>query len=260
MKIRKLSIKSLPTIHSNTYFQRFHHIPFTTTTKHDITNTNTSSTLQDMFKLQSTKSHNIYRGSQQILSILTTMDNRCRNMESNNPVIQHDYLTPTILSKFVPDIYKPKDIKGGFNAIVSHIEPYRTLYIDQLLQNFIFTDNPNNKTKEYHIIELGIGFDFRIERILNFMQTTQQPINEINLHLYEMDLPNVLDVRNCIMNEFSGYGNFAEDHSKINIHRHSLRKSIFDRKWIENLYHDIRSKNIMENDFSNVIIVTEAFF
>eukprot|EP00484_Ammonia_sp_Unknown_P022816 CAMPEP_0197032038 /NCGR_PEP_ID=MMETSP1384-20130603/10816_1 /TAXON_ID=29189 /ORGANISM="Ammonia sp." /LENGTH=142 /DNA_ID=CAMNT_0042461633 /DNA_START=98 /DNA_END=522 /DNA_ORIENTATION=+ len=138
------------------------------------------------------------------------MDNRCRNIISENPVLRHDHLTPTVLSKFVPHIYKPKEIIGRFKAIGSYIEPYRTLYIDQLLKSFVFDQPQNSNTDNnqqactYHVIELGVGFDFRMERILNFMQTTEQSIRATDLFLYELDLPNVLDVRECLMTELGG--------------------------------------------------------
>merc|ERR1712129_73533 len=57
-----------------------------------------------------------------------------------------------------------------------------------------------------------------------------------------------------------GKGNFAEDHSGItSIQRNSWRSSIFDRKWIESMANDVKQKNT-NNDFGNVIIITEALF
>eukprot|EP01083_Nonionella_stella_P184359 669043_1 len=255
MNIRTLTTKRPSSLFANAWFQPWYHASFSTTLKEEMANTEPSK-LSEMFKERKNTSHNIYRHSQHIVSILTTMDNRCRNIESDNPVLSHDQLTPAIVSKFVPDIYKHKDILGRFGGIGSYVEPYRTLLIDQLLRNFIF----NTEHSDYHVIEIGIGFDFRVERILSFMQNTEQTIKDINLNLYEIDLPNVLDVRDCLMQEFADHGNFAEDHSKIKIQRTSLRKSVFDTKWISNLSKDIKQKNANREDFSNVIIVTEAFF
>ena len=241
--------------HSNACLKYQQYALFSTSLK-EVTNSK-STALKEMFTLKKGNTHNIYRHSDQILSILTTMDNRCRNIESENPVLQHDQLTPAILSKFVPSIYKHKEVLGRFYGVGSFIEAYRTLYIDQLLKNFIF----NSDIKQYHIIELGIGFDFRLERILGFMHQNGQEIdNAYDIYLYEMDLPNVLDVRECIMTEFSGKGNFCEDHSKINIQRISMRKSIFDRKWIQKLKENIVQNNRLGADLSNVMIISEAVF
>merc|ERR1719356_1637388 len=55
-------------------------------------------------------------------------------------------------------------------------------------------------------------------------------------------------------------GNFVEAHSKINVQRRSIRKSIFDIKWIQTLSETIRAQNGDRDDFENVIIVTEALF
>ena len=101
-----------------------------------------------------------------------------------------------------------------------------------------------------------------MERILGFMESTEQQIESIDLNLYEVDLPNVLDVRECLMAELgdSESGNFCEDHSKVNVERTAMRKSIFDIKWIQTLSEQIAANNGDRGDFGNVLIVTEALF
>jgi len=116
-----------------------------------------------------------------------------------------------------------------------------------------------------HIIELGVGFDTRYERLCddsNAVHSVTLNSDEYDfIYYYEIDVREVIDIRKTLFvkNSISD-----EIDSKKKTHRKMYSASVYDDTWSENVVKDIIANNRKHKyhikDFSNVCIVCEALF
>eukprot|EP01084_Bolivina_argentea_P203029 346804_1 len=147
----------------------------------------------------------LHNQSELTISAFKTLYMRHADTLDSKPIL-NDKLSSQYLNSF---IYSPQHLPPTFPKVSSILEPYRAKLIDMNLIQWIQSRYANhilnieNKTKDtpqiinpddsiihksvLHIIELGIGFDTRFERIFLSESNTNKKIDDIDYFLNEKE-------------------------------------------------------------------------
>ena len=292
--LRNITFKNITRVSSFANPSRY----FTVTTKREKpgqieTTPATDDVLKQSFYHLFDDLENIYCTSHFVVSGLQTLYARKNDvLKKSGSSILNDPFAESIVSTFLQSKKAfPEDHMKSFwldDLPLKYVAPYRSLLFDNYLKDFLkthvennITNNPKNSesSNELNILEIGIGFDFRVERLLHKIETqdifgdsSDDNINSNNnentkkkdsnstiesnkliLNSYELDVSEVIDIREKLIqcNMISNLNDGLLKHSNyISMKRNFLRKSLYDSLWMKSLSDEI--------DSSKLIIICET--
>ena len=129
---------------------------------------------------------------------------------------------------------------------------YRSKLIDNCVIDIIKNNIININNDPIYLIDVGVGFDTRFERIF---------LNELNgfecnnsIYYYEIDLESVINIRK-LLHEYCGINGILN--GKNGIHRSMYSGSVLNSGWFDNICEDM-IKHYSKNMFNNCIIICEG--
>ena len=243
------------------------------------------------------------------LTAFKTLYLRYLDTLDDSPILNDNY-SAQYLQSFS---YSPSDLPPCRPSICSVLEPYRAKLIDLNLLQWLRCRHSNHllnieaKTAQraqiaesehsnahksvLHIIEIGVGFDTRFERIFLSERRSQKEGEKLNefeipsiaaldntisssdfdvVYFYEVDLPQIIKMRASLieqhrMNEAEAEHN-ASSQQRKRVHRSLHEFDVNDRKWFESIKSEIVKNHKAEtgkalcSNFKNVCIVSESLF